>query len=471
MPEMTEKSITRRTFLGASAAGFMILEPEAAGTAPWRAHGRLRPSANGHFLTHADGTPFFWLGSTAWTLHQNISKEDALMYLDDARSRRFNVIQLFSANSWALTEGKTYYGAEPYLGGDATKLNPPYWDHLAWVIDEAARRNLYVLLVYGAPGRKDSRLPFANSPAEAHAYGLAVGRHLGPRPNLIWSNGFDVAPDDAGKVSAMGMEGWHAMARGVIDGLAKTGKTDPRDVLMTYHPCGPRVSSEWFHTAPWLSFHGAQVGLTGMKKEETILWHMIGQTWDKEPPKPVVNLEPWYEDGGFGEKPIGVWETRLQAYQSLFAGACGYTYGHQAICGFRSRRSTDRWKQALEAQGRNQMQWVRKLFESFPVLQRVANLPWILDSDDHDQFSFELKRRISMTGSRNGRYAFVYTPQGKRFTLDMSCFAGGSVAARWFDPRTGNETQIGEFKATGERQFTPPDTPAEGNDWVLVLSK
>ncbi len=29
---------------------------------------RLKVSPNGRYLTRADGTPFFWLGDTAWEL-------------------------------------------------------------------------------------------------------------------------------------------------------------------------------------------------------------------------------------------------------------------------------------------------------------------------------------------------------------------------------------------------------------------
>ncbi len=32
--------------------------------------------SDGRRLQHADGTPFFWLGDTAWALHQNLSRED-----------------------------------------------------------------------------------------------------------------------------------------------------------------------------------------------------------------------------------------------------------------------------------------------------------------------------------------------------------------------------------------------------------
>jgi hypothetical protein len=126
-----------------------------------------------------------------------------------------------------------------------------------------------------------------------------------------------------------------------------------------------------------------------------------------------------------------------------------------------SRRSKDSWKAALEAPGRTQMQWVRKLFESQPILLREANLPWIVESEGHDHFSFDLKNRIAVTGSRYGRYALVYSPQGKRFTIDMSRFGRGSVGARWFDPRTGKETGLGRVEAAGSRQFTPPGDPAE----------
>ena len=123
---------------------------------PWELHGPLKASPDGRFLQHADGTPLFWLGDTAWALHQNLSREDVQRYLDDAAAARFNVVQLMSVNAWALSDWKNSYGATPYLEDSAAKLNPPFWQHLGWVIDQAAARGLYVLLVYGSPGRTDN---------------------------------------------------------------------------------------------------------------------------------------------------------------------------------------------------------------------------------------------------------------------------------------------------------------------------
>ena len=126
------------------------------GNLPWQIHGPLKVSPDGHSLQHADGTPFFWLGDTAWALHQNLSREDVARYLDDAAAAGFNVIQLMSVNAWALDDWKNFYGDRPYLDDSAGKLNPPFWQHLGWVIDQAAARGLFVLLVYGSPGRTDN---------------------------------------------------------------------------------------------------------------------------------------------------------------------------------------------------------------------------------------------------------------------------------------------------------------------------
>ncbi len=40
-----------------------------------------------------DGTPFFYLGDTAWELFHRLSKEDAEKYLENRREKGFTVIQ------------------------------------------------------------------------------------------------------------------------------------------------------------------------------------------------------------------------------------------------------------------------------------------------------------------------------------------------------------------------------------------
>ncbi|MBN1671051.1 MAG: DUF4038 domain-containing protein [Kiritimatiellae bacterium] len=441
---------------------------------PWARHGRLGLAPNGHYLQHADGTPFFWLGDTAWALHQNLSREDVCEYLDDAAAKRFTVVQLMAVNHWALADGRNFFGEPPYTGGDATKLNGPYWDHLAWVCDAAAERGLYVLLVYGCPGRTDERMAYVETAADAYAYAHALGKRLGARPNLIWSGGIDVNPDDTERVSAMGMAGWHAMAEGVADALngvhAFDGEADYSAVLMTYHPRGASTSSTWFHEAPWLAFNGTQVGLKRKGGGDHIR-PTITADYARMPAKPVVNLEPWYEGCNWKEPAVNDWDVRVQAYQSLFAGAFGHTYGHNAVWGLDSPRRAEKgvWKRALDAPGRVQMQHVRALFESQPLPDRIPDLPLVAAAADDAHKAPHIQARIVATGDAQGRYVFVYSPQGRAFTMEPAVGPAGRTA-RWYDPRTGAYQAAAPGGAGSAYEFEPPGTPGEGNDWVLVLA-
>lgn len=47
-------------------------------------------------------------------------------------------------------------------------------------------------------------------------------------------------------------------------------------------------------------------------------------------------------------------------------------------------------------------------------------------------------------------------------------FSGATLAAWWFDPRTGHARSLGRFPRTPSQTFTPP-TEENGSDWVLVL--
>jgi hypothetical protein len=63
----------------------------------------------------------------------------------------------------------------------------------------------------------------------------------------------------------------------------------------------------------------------------------------------------------------------------------------------------------------------------------------------------------------------VYTPLGASIHVALGKISGATVKAWWYDTRTGTASAIGEFSNRGTRIFTPPETPARGNDWVLVL--
>src|SRR5207245_5361685 len=67
--------------------------------------------------------------------------------------------------------------------------------------------------------------------------------------------------------------------------------------------------------------------------------------------------------------------------------------------------------------------------------------------------------------------AIAYTPVSTTLSVNLAMFTKSSVAAFWYDPTTGNSTQIGSFANGGTQNSTTPGT-AHGdgtNDWLLVL--
>jgi hypothetical protein len=117
------------------------------------------------------------------------------------------------------------------------------------------------------------------------------------------------------------------------------------------------------------------------------------------------------------------------------------------------------WYEAIHRPGAAQMQYVRALVESRPYLSRVPDQSLIADPLDGND-------RIACT--RGEGYAFIYSAQGRKFTVEMARLGAAKLKTWWYNPRTGDASDAGTFDGNGTREFT---CPAEGfgADWVLVL--
>lgn len=240
----------------------------------------------------------------------------------------------------------------------------------------------------------------------------------------------------------------------------------------TYHPTGGNTStSAWLHDEPWLDMHMVQSGHGS--GHDTPIWQTIEADLALPNAKPTMDAEPNYED-----HPVNPWPTwdpalgyfrdhdvRKQVYRSVFAGACGVTYGHHAVWQFASAEHgfinhADRtWREALDRPAATQMRYLRDLIESRPYLTRVGDQGLVASPAGTGA------AHVRATRDEMGSYAFVYLPEAAPVRIDLGKLAGARTEAHWYDPRTGGYTPIGEF-AAGVQEFTPP---AQGPDWVLVL--
>jgi hypothetical protein len=126
------------------------------------------------------------------------------------------------------------------------------------------------------------------------------------------------------------------------------------------------------------------------------------------------------------------------------------------------------WSEALDQPGAGQMQHGRRLMESRPSPDRVPDDAVIVPAGVPTSVPGAGLKRFVATRDARGRFAMVYAPVGRAFSVRMDKVAGPTVRAWWFNPRTGAAAQIGEFPNTGTRRFDPPDR-GEQLDWVLVL--
>jgi hypothetical protein len=76
----------------------------AASTNALYQRGSIRVSDDKRYFVSADGTPFFWLGDTAWNGPLKSSETDWTEYLSDRAQKGFNVIQ-FVSTQWISAAG------------------------------------------------------------------------------------------------------------------------------------------------------------------------------------------------------------------------------------------------------------------------------------------------------------------------------------------------------------------------------
>ncbi len=434
---------------------------------------RLKVSDNQRFLVREDGQPFFYLGDTAWELFHRLTREEATAYLKLRAQQRFTVIQAVALAEFdGLTEPNAYGSlpltdtdpARPATTPGADPTNPKqydYWDHVEYIVDEANRQGLYIGLLPSWGAWLDDGRPGKNkvlNSGNAQSYGEFMGKRFG-RKGVIWILGGDRSADQTAAI-------WRAMARGIAIGV--NGKEDYAGLTMSFHPNGAATSSRWFHDDPWLTVNMQQTG-HGLA-ETTKCWERIAADYNRTPVKPVMDAEPLYEDHplAFRAKDNGYSfdaHVRQRAYWDVFAGAFGHTYGDHSVWQMYTPKRKPingplfYWTEAIHRPGATQMQYVRALIESRPFLSRVPDQSLVvsaLEGADH------------ISATRGDGYLFVYSAQGRPFSVNLGKISGDRVKAWWYNPRNGSAQEFDNFDNRGTHEFQPP-SQGFGSDWVLVL--
>lgn len=461
----------------------------------------LRVHENGRMLVSAGGKPVFLLADTAWDLAERVKRADVDAYMKKRREQRFNAIAFVCFHSEVTSN---VYGAAPFKlkGGRLDPTQPvvtpgaapestaeyDYWDHVDYVIDQAGREGMYVIVlpnwghaVTGSYNGKPSRSTVLDA-RSAYAYGRWVGKRYKDRKHVIWMLGGDVAgqyPDHDYRAV------FREQAEGIADGASGgdfDDKADYKNILMSFHPQKPNPqSSAWFHDDVWLNFNSIQAW-----PERQI--RCISEDWAKTPAKPTWIFEGRYEayyKGGYKPEQWGEWQCRQQAWQTVFAGAFGHTYGHEHIFSFGHEEGGWDWMKELDAPGARSMTHLAGFMNALSEQNALTQQPdqGLIEGNEGKAERLRSDRLTAMR-SRDGAFATVYSANGRTIKLKMARLAKGPFGAYWFNPRSGKwfdgereQDEPAPFKksiAGGAgapvQAFDPPGAPGDGNDWVLALS-
>ncbi|MDA6068290.1 glycoside hydrolase family 140 protein [Flavobacterium sp. AC] len=426
-------------------------------------------SKNQHYFVTGDEKPFFWLGDTGWLTFGKLDRAGVDKYFKDRKEKGFNVVQVMVLHTLNVTN---VYGDMALINEDVSKplitagnnfKNPQeydYWDHVDYTLEVAQKNGIYVAMVpvWGTNVAKGNKV----SKEQATEYAKFLANRYKNRTNIIWLNGGDTHGNEF-------MDIWNA--------IGSTLKTNNPDQLVTFHPFGRTDSSENYHNAKWLDFNMFQSGhrrydqdtLPNSFKEDN--YKFVQRDLTLKPIKPTLDGEPSYEGipHGLHDTLQPKWtdnDVRRYGYWSVFAGAAGYTYGHNAV--MQMFRKGDKpaygnkelWTSAVNARGAKQMIYIKKLMLGFPYLERVPDQSLIANQGEKYDY---------LIATRANNYALIYTYTGRKIALNMAKITGDKVTASWYNPRNGKETKIGIVENKGIQEFQPLGDKKDGNDWVLIL--
>ncbi len=418
----------------------------------------LRVAQNQRYLEYREGAPFFYLGDTAWELFHRLNREEADRYLKNRAAKGFTVIQAVVLAELDGLEDPNPYGDRPLAEKDPARPNERYFEHVDYIVNRAESLGLMVgmLPTWGRWWKAQGIF----TPENSRSFGRFLGERYQDKP-IIWILGGDHNPDTARERAII-----EEMAQGIKEG-------DGGRHLITFHPRGPGLSSDYFHRAAWLDFNMFQSSHAARDHDNGLF---TKHDYGLEPTKPTLDGEPRYEAIPVGfynadadrDLRFDDYDVRQAAYWSLLAGACGHTYGNNNIWQMWQPGRTPvlwastPWQEALDHPGAAQMTHVRRLFESRPFHQLVPAPSIILDGPTHGG------AKIRAARAADGSFAFVYSPRGEPFTVRVNVIRTHRIRQTWYDPRTGTARNLHTTDTPGFQTFVPPNS-GRGNDWMLVL--
>ncbi|OCF32316.1 hypothetical protein I316_05984 [Kwoniella heveanensis BCC8398] len=519
----------------------------------------IRVHPEGRYLVSGPkDEPFFWQADTAWEIFHRLDEQEVKLYLDKRAAQGFNVIfgVLFAEHGGVTLPNRQgewpFHPKDPSASEyypDVFRPNEKYFDYVDFIIDYAASVGIRVAIqpVWGnyVAGVYHRIEHYFDNVDAARAFGKFSGARY---PFLPYLNGGDVHRywfDDAAFNARVGKPTraphvkiidygpvFEAFAQGIIEGEA-THRPNGSQPFIAFHPTASWLpdtpqpyASHLFPDSKWLTIDGIQSGHSADREYPhledpsigTLHWfkaqnsvdyvrEMYATSTRDGSLRPVIDLEAHYESTHYEFRPEkDQWKAsniRQGAWQAVFAGAAGITYGVNSICEYEASPTMDRppltpqsraneqpqlkispanppqhaanWFDELDLPGATYVGIATRWFLSRPTyFSRIPDQS-VITSDTFDRptpeddYDGKDAKLISATRDKNGAWLAVYTPEGAVFEVDLSSLQGDKLTASWFNPRTGEEKSAGPVEK-GQVKVVTPSKGKDNHDWVYYVS-
>lgn len=465
--------------------GKVIAKPYSGDLEIYR-RGFVTTNGSKHFV-YADGTPFFYLGDTHWSIYREEFDSPGPYAGDTGAESHFKYIV-----DKRVEQGFTVYQSEPIgtkadladgeLGAadaDAFKLNDRYYQYIA----EKGLVHANAEFFFSSSMSKEL--------AEDARYLEAISRYWVARYSaypVMWTLAQEADNDfysERGqKAYDFNDNPWVKVAEFIhkYDAYRHPLSCHQENTLYTT-VTGAGSSAPNRDDGGKSAFYGEEVTARTGHNWWAAQWSpkLTGQEsgitardyWESG--KVAINYEGrycnlWTKDAG----------ARMQSWIAMLSGFAGVGYGAADIWLYDGNYDLDttsndgldtitpedkaiRWNAAVEFESARQQGVMRRFFESFDWQN--------LKPDLSEGNIFKPDQAFYAAASvGNETYVIYLYARSKSSGAVLGMDVDGSYGAAWFDPRTGETVEIGEIRADAQGTWTAPEKPG-ADDYALILRK
>jgi hypothetical protein len=420
-------------------------------------HGPVINPAGTFYLTHSDGTPFFWLACTAWNGALKSTDAEWDQYLHQRVANNYSAIQLVTTQ-WRGCD-KSSEGLVAFEGSGRIRINPEFFKLIDKKIDKvneyglvAAPVILWTLQV--AAGRELSPGYYLPDDQAILLAKYIVARYGGN--HVVWILGGD------GIYTGTYEQRWKTIGRAVFDGKYQG--------IVSLHPCGRSWIGEVYKDEQWLNIIGYQSSHSN--SEETVNWITKGpmsRMWSYLPPRPLINMEPNYEEINF---KITDKDVRNACYWSIFATPiAGVTYGAngiwpwlhkgEKILNHGNSEGTSSWDVSINFPGSIQMGYLAQFIKKFAWWNFYPAQEILIEQPGDKTYN----HFVSIVKTTDNKTILAYFPV--RLTIKIRKPDNKNYSLRWFDP-VKNTYSEGSASVDGNIMTI---TSPHDSDMLLILEE